>query len=122
MSQIRTTQILEEMLVTVTPITFHDASTVAGDGTKLTVGNKTQVNVHISGTSTSFKVKFIGELNGAATPLYGFVYRPDDIDTASETTIKDETWMVGIKGYDEVWFELESIGNGNITVKGNVVG
>ena len=106
----------------VEPYTFQNARTTTGDGEKLTVGTLKQVNVAITGTSTSFKVKFFGELNGVTTTLYGFVYRPTDIDSASETTIKDEVWMVGIKGYDKVWFRVDSIGNGNITVKGNVVG
>ena len=119
MSQIRTTEILEDG--NFRDFTFHDAAIVAANGAtlKLKAAHKT-LTVEIRGTSTSRTIAFYEKMsNGTLVPLMGV--RRFDFATATSTTGTDEVWEFGIVGAIEIVMDLTAVAGGNVTVKGRAV-
>ena len=104
-------------------ITFHDAATVAADGTVFTVGGYKTLTIEIYGTSTSKTLAFMGVgPGGTAHAIMGV--KLDTLATATTsvgTVVTPEFWQFDITGLTSVIMDLTAIANGNVTVKGKAV-
>ena len=104
----------------VTDVTFHDAATVAADGTVLTIGQNKTLTVEIYGTSTSRTIAFIGRgASGADRALSGV--NLNGLSVATGTTGTGELWQFDITGLTSVFIDLQAVAGGNVTVKGKAV-
>lgn len=101
-------------------VTFHDAATVAANGTVLTVNGYKTLTVEIYGTSTSRTVAFKGRgPSGEDRSLMGV--NLSDFSTATSTTGTGELWQFDITGLTSVFMDLTSVSGGNVSIKGKVV-
>ena len=103
-----------------TPVTFHDAATVAADGNIFTVDGQKTLTVEIYGTSTSRTIAFIGRgESGTDRAIMGV--RLSDLSTATSTTGTGELWQFDITGLVSVFMDLQAVAGGNVTIKGRAV-
>ena len=101
-------------------VIFHDASTVASDGTVMVVEGFKTLTIEIYGTSTSRTVAFIGRgVSGADRAIMGV--KLSDFSTAISTTGTGELWQFDITGLMSVLMDLQVVVGGNVTVKGRAV-
>jgi hypothetical protein len=104
----------------VTSHTFHDAATVAADGTPLTVGGGKTLLVEIWGTSVSRTVGFKGAgPEGTHWSIMGV--NLGTFATATSTTGTGELWQFDVTGLVTVIMDLEAVAGGNVSVKGRLV-
>ena len=104
----------------VTLHTFHDAATVAADGTALTVGTGKTLAIEISGTSTGRTVQFFG-LSESDTKIAIMGIKLATLTSAVSTTGTGELWQFDVTGLKSVIIRLEAITDNNVTVKGRLV-
>lgn len=101
-------------------ITFHDAATVASNGTVVAVGGFKNLTVEIYGTSTSRTVTFYGKSkSGTLRPMQGV--RVSDFAMSLNSTTKDEIWQFDITGLDYVVMDLTAVAGGDVSVKGRMI-
>ena len=101
-------------------VTFHDAATVAADGTALTVGGLKTLTVEIYGSSTSRTVEFKGAgPEGTYRPITGL--NMQTLLTDITTTGTAELWQFDITGLVSVIMDLSAVAGGNVTIKGRAV-
>jgi hypothetical protein len=97
--------------------TFHDAATVAADGTDMDVAGLATVSVQISGTSTSRTVLFKSSVdNTNFLDIMGM-----DIATLSpsvSTTDTGKIFMFDVRGISKLRMDISAVAGGNITIKG----
>ena len=97
--------------------TFHDAATVAADGTDMDVAGLNTVSVQISGTSTTRTILFKHSVdNTNFLDIIGM-----DIATLSpsvSTTSTGKTFMFDVRGISKLRIDLEAVASGNVTIKG----
>lgn len=103
--------------------TFHDAATVAADGTIANVKAYNSLGVYIRRTAGTSTVKFWHTVDGTNyTPLRGRAMKLSisvyigvcDIST----TGTDETWTFDVSGSKYVKMQLYEVTTGPVTVKG----
>ena len=96
--------------------TFHDAATVAADGTDMDVAGLATVSVQISGTSTSRTILFKHSINNIDfLDIMG-----QDIATLSpsvSTTDTGKTFMFDVRGITKLRMDLDAVAGGYVTVK-----
>jgi hypothetical protein len=101
-------------------VTFHDAATVAADGTAFTVAGYKTLTVEITRSAGTSTVAFIGEgPSGADIALIGV--NLSTFATGTSTTGTGELWQFDITGLTKVFMDLQAVSGGNVTVKGKAV-
>jgi len=101
-------------------VTFHDAATVAADGTAFTVLGYKTLTVEITRTAGTSTIAFIGEgPSGANIALMGV--NLSTLATATSTTGTGEIWQFDVTGLTSVFMDLQAVAGGNVSVKGKAV-
>ena len=101
-------------------VTFHNAATVAAQGTALTVGGHKTLTVEITGTSTSRTIAFQGAgPSGTYRAIAGV--RLADLAVATTTSVSDAIWQFDVTGLVTVIMNLTEVSGGNVTVRGRAV-
>lgn len=103
-------------------VTFHNAATVAGNGTPFDVDEWKTLTVEISGTSTGRTVTFYAKgASGTLRPLAGTKISAAPLTVAVSTTGTGELWQFDITGLNSVIMDLTAITDNNVSVKGRAV-
>lgn len=103
-----------------TDVTFHDAETVADNGTEVTVGGYKNLTIEIYGTSTSRTVTFYEKgISGELIPKMGVNLA--DFSTGNSTTGNNEKWQFDITGWNAIVMDLTAVTGGDVSVAGRVV-
>jgi hypothetical protein len=106
-------------------VIFHDAATVAANGTALKCGAFRSLTVEIdsAGGNSARTVTFYGKgPSGTLRALPGCKMTGDtNFTMALSTTGTGEIWQFDITGLEHVIMDLTSITGGNVSVKGKAV-
>ena len=101
-------------------ITFHDAATVAADGTVFTVEGYKTITLEIYGTSANRTIAFIGRgASGSDCAVMGV--NLSDLSTGTSTTGTGELWQFDVTGLTSFFVDLQTISGGNVSIKGKAV-
>jgi hypothetical protein len=100
---------------------FQDKATTIGNGnTYINSYDAETLQLEIMGTATSFTVVF--EEQTVSGNFYStLVVNRQDYSMVSQTSLKDSTWEIGIKGLVGFRVKISTISGGNLTVSGRVV-
>ena len=100
---------------------FHNAATVAANGTDVSVGNYKTLTLEIYGTSTSRTLTFYAKgASGTVRAMSGV--RLSDYSVASSTTTSGEIWQFDVTGTESVIIDLTAVAGGNVTASGRFMG
>ncbi|MDM5298079.1 hypothetical protein QUF51_07900 [Bacillus pumilus] len=98
---------------------FHEKSVSPSDGESLEVKHYQKLAITITGTSTSRKISFVGITNDDQEIELGGTQLSDyRITTGTEGT--NEAWEFSIFPFRKVYFRLEEVNNGDVSVFGEV--
>ena len=100
---------------------FHNAATVAANGTDVSVGNYKTLTLEIYGTSTSRTLTFYAKGGSGVVRAMSGV-RLSDYSVASSTTTTDEIWQFDVTGTESVIIDLTAVAGGNVTASGRFMG
>jgi len=100
-------------------IKLHNAATATGFSKVIEVVNNDAIGVQVSGTSTSFTVKFYGSIDGVE---YGLI---EASPMGAYSTLTSSTTAKGLFEIDVPHIryfktEINAIGNGNLTVTATI--
>lgn len=99
--------------------TFHNAATVAADGTTMNIlSGQHPLAVEISGTSTSRTIDFKGKVAGGVDYRSIMGVNLATLATAIQTTGNNELWQFDVSCLASVMMDLSAVAGGNVTVKG----
>lgn len=108
-----------------TEVVFHNASTVAGNGTPFEVKAFKTLTVEIVGSvaNTARTITFYGKSKSGVLRLIPGVKVSGDTEFTMDTstTGTGEIWQFDVTGLDYVVMDLTAITGGNVTVSGNAV-
>lgn len=95
---------------------LQDASTISGNGQEISVFEAEAVVLGVTGTSTSFLLRFQESLDGINFfDIEGFK-RSDSLTSATTTSNLNESWEFDVSASSKFRTKLETISNGNVTV------
>ena len=109
-------------------IVLHNAATAAEDGTVIDVSEASTVYIEIYGTSTSKTVLFqAAGQSGIFQAIKGAknsCLDPENVTYATQSTTDTHTtsewWEFDVSAFEEFKARLDSIGNGNCSIKGRM--
>lgn len=109
-------------------IVLHNAATAAEDGTVIDVSEASTVYIEIYGTSTSKTVLFeAAGQSGRFETIHGAknsVLDPENTTWATQSTtdtsVNSEWWEFNVSAFEEFKARLDSIGNGNCSIRGRM--
>ncbi|WP_339239840.1 hypothetical protein NST06_10835 [Bacillus sp. FSL P4-0322] len=98
---------------------FHEKSVSPSDGEPFEVKHYQKLAITITGTSTSRKISFVGLTNDDQEIELGGTQLSDyRIATATEGI--NEAWEFSIFSFKKVFFKLDEVTDGDVTVYGEV--
>jgi hypothetical protein len=105
----------------ITNFIFQDKATTIGNGnTYVNSYDAETLQLEITGTATSFTVVF-KEQTVSGNFYSTLVTNRQDYSIVNQTSLKDSTWEVSIKGLVGFRVIITAISGGNLTVSGRVV-
>jgi hypothetical protein len=100
---------------------FHEGATVTGDGAEFVVNGYKTLTIGITGTSTSRTVLFKGkDAAGNVVAMTG--YKLPNYAEGSQSSGNNETWQFDLEPFVSVYFRVDAVNGGDVTIKGKAVG
>lgn len=102
-------------------LTFHTGATTKSNGNTFDVGTFRDVSIDITGTSTNCVLVFEHSMDGGTTWRGITGVDVTELTTGKQTTGTNQTWSFTVAGLSKFRVRIDSISNGNVTVKGITV-
>lgn len=99
---------------------LQNAATTTGNGNVFMVGRNDQITIYITGTATSSTVVFEG-LDADGNVYSAPAFKMPDYTLASQTTGKNEAWVIDLSKWYSIRTRISAINGGNITITGKIV-